>query len=51
MPWRMHRTLRRKRSKKIIDALRRLSSKYKPYFDALGGDGPTADQERKRVQP
>ena len=24
---------------KIVDALRKLSSKYKPYLDALGGDG------------
>jgi|ERR1700704_2424981 hypothetical protein len=26
------------KKKKILDALRKLSSKYKPYFDALNGD-------------
>jgi hypothetical protein len=26
------------KKKKILDALRKLSSKYKPYFDALSGD-------------
>jgi hypothetical protein len=26
------------KKKKIVDALRRLSNKYKPYFEALGGD-------------
>ena len=38
------------KKKKIIDALHRVSSKYKPYFDALGGDGPATDQERKGLQ-
>ena len=28
------------KKKKILDALRKLSSKYKPYFDALNGDVP-----------
>jgi hypothetical protein len=27
--------------KKIIDALHRLSVKYKPFVDALAGDNPT----------
>jgi hypothetical protein len=28
------------KKKKILDALRKLSSKYKPYFEALNGDVP-----------
>jgi hypothetical protein len=39
------------KKKKIIDSLRRLSIKYKPYIDALGDDGSPSDQDRKRVQP
>jgi len=39
------------KKKKIVDALHRLSLKYKPYLDALGGDGLPADQERKKAQP
>jgi hypothetical protein len=34
------------KKKKIVDALRRLSSKYKPYFDALGGDGSLEPKNR-----
>ena len=35
------------KKKKIVDALRRLSSKYKPYFDALEGDNaPEAPRNR-----
>jgi hypothetical protein len=28
------------KKKKIVDALRKLSSKYKPYFEAVAGDTP-----------
>jgi hypothetical protein len=28
------------KKKKIVDALRKLSSKYRPYFEALAGDTP-----------
>jgi hypothetical protein len=28
------------KKKKIIEALRKLSAKYKPYLDAIGGDEP-----------
>ena len=31
------------KKKKILDALRKLSSKYKPYFDALNGDVPPGE--------
>jgi hypothetical protein len=31
------------KKKKILDALRKLSSKYKPYFDALSGDVPPGE--------
>ena len=31
------------KKKKILDALRKLSSKYKPYFDALNGDVPLGE--------
>jgi hypothetical protein len=31
------------KKKKILDALRKLSSKYKPYFDALNGDVPRGE--------
>jgi len=30
------------KKKKIIDALHRLSGKYRPYIEALHGDGPSA---------
>jgi hypothetical protein len=32
--------------KKIIDALHRLSVKYKPFVDALAGDNPTDAKSR-----
>jgi hypothetical protein len=35
------------KKQKIIDALHRLSLKYKPYFDALGGDSPPAKEGRQ----
>ena len=31
------------KKKKILDALRKLSSKYKPYLDALNGDVPPGE--------
>jgi hypothetical protein len=31
------------KKKKILDALRKLSSKYKPYFDALNGNVPPGE--------
>jgi hypothetical protein len=31
------------KKKKILDALRKLSSKYKPYLDALNGDVPSGE--------
>jgi len=35
-----------KKKKKIIDALHKLSVKYKPFVDALAGDNPTDAKER-----
>lgn len=35
------------KKKKIVDALRRLSSKYKPYLDALGGEGSLAEPKNR----
>jgi hypothetical protein len=34
------------KKKKIIDALRKLSSKYKPYFEAVVGDGTPAESKK-----
>ena len=33
------------KKKKIVDALRRLSSKYRPYLDALGTGGSPAESK------
>ena len=35
------------KKKKIVDALRRLSSKYRPYIDALGADGSPAESKAR----
>jgi hypothetical protein len=34
------------RKKKIVDALRRLSSKYKPYFDAVAGESAPGESKK-----
>jgi hypothetical protein len=34
------------KKKKIIDALRKLSSKYKPYFEAVAGDSTPAESKK-----
>jgi hypothetical protein len=34
------------KKKKIVDALRKLSSKYRPYFEAVAGDPSPADSKR-----
>jgi hypothetical protein len=35
------------KKKKIVDALRRLSSKYKPYLDAINGDGAPGERKNR----
>lgn len=34
------------KKKKIVDALRKLSSKYKPYFDAVAGDNSPGESKK-----
>jgi hypothetical protein len=34
------------KKKKIVDALRKLSTKYKPYFEAAAGESPSAEPKR-----
>jgi hypothetical protein len=34
------------KKKKIIDALRKLSSKYKPYFDAVAGENSPGEPKK-----
>jgi hypothetical protein len=34
------------KKKKIVDALRKLSTKYKPYFDAVAGESPSGDSKK-----
>ena len=34
------------KKKKIVDALRKLSTKYRPYFEALAGDNPSAEPKK-----
>jgi hypothetical protein len=34
------------RKKKIVDALRKLSTKYRPYFEAVAGDNPPAEAKK-----
>ncbi len=34
------------KKKKIVDALRKLSSKYKPYFDAAAGDSSPGEPKK-----
>jgi hypothetical protein len=34
------------RKKKIVDALRKLSSKYRPYFEAVAGENPPAEPKK-----
>jgi hypothetical protein len=35
------------KKKKIVDALRKLSSKYKPYLDAIGGDASPGEPKNR----
>jgi hypothetical protein len=39
------------RKKKIIEAIHKLSIKYKPYVDAFGHDGEPSKPEQTRVRP
>jgi hypothetical protein len=39
------------KKKKIIDAIHKLSAKYKPYVDALVHDGAAARPEQVQVRP
>ena len=34
------------KKKKIVDALRKLSAKYKPYFDAAAGESPSGEAKK-----